>query len=201
MRRKPSQRSRIRQATRAVGVALAASALTVAAGCSGESHTAAGSTSATPTSTAPTSSPSSASNTSWNPCSIPDADIAATGLNPTKKQVGALGTKFPGWDICAWLSDSWYGLHVYSTSVHTFDEVVHNTTLFRDPQPVTVGGHAAVLLHHADNPKGCTIAFDIPQDPVQFEVTPKLSADQTGDSCSEVTRIANTLVKDLPAGK
>ncbi|WP_157171340.1 DUF3558 family protein, partial [Nocardia veterana] len=109
--------------------------------------------------------------------------------------------KFPGWDICSWLSDSWYTVSVYSTSSHTFDEVVNNSALFRDPQRLSVGGRDAVLLHKVDDPDGCTIAFDIPSDPVQIDVNAKASAEAAGDSCAEVTRIAGVLVKDLPTGR
>lgn len=131
---------------------------------------------------------------------MPDADVTAAGLNPARKQVGALGTKFPGWNICGWMSDSWYELHLYSTNAHTYNEVVHNTTLFHDPQPVTVAGRSATQLLQNDEPDGCTIVFDIPTGPVQFAVAPKLSAQQTGDACAEARRIADVLNKDLPAG-
>jgi len=199
MRRKTMQRTRI---ARAVGAVLAAGAMTATAGCSGGSHstTASSSTSAVPVSTAPAAS-APASNTAWNPCSISDADIAASGLNPAKKEpdTGKYAQKFPGWDVCAWLSDSWYQLNVYSTNAHTFDEVVHNTTLFRDPQPVTVAGRSGMLLPSVSDPEDCTIAFDIPNDPIQLEVSAKISADSPGDACTEVTRISSVLAKDLPA--
>jgi len=198
MRRKITQHTRIARAAAAV---LAIGAVTAVAGCSegAQTATSSGSTLAAPVSTAPAASVP-ASNTAWNPCSIPDADIAAAGLNPAKKETdsGALGTKFPGWDICSWMSDSWYLVNVLSTNAHAFDEVAHNSTQFQDPQPVTVGGRDATLLHQVDEPKGCTIAFDIPGDPVQIEVNPKLSADTIGDSCAEVSRIAGVLAKDLP---
>ncbi len=191
---------------RAVGAVLAAGALAAAAGCSGTADHATASSSApgTLSSTVPVQS-APASNTAWNPCSIPDADISAAGLNPARKlaDTGKYGTKFPGWDICGWMSDSWYGLTVYSTNSHTFDEVVHNETLFKDPQQVTVAGRDATLLHQVDVPTGCTIVFDIPGTPVQVNVNPKLSADAPGDACAEAQRIAGVLVKDsdLPAGK
>jgi len=201
MRRKTAQQTRIARPVQAVAVVLAVGAVTAAAGCSGGSHTttASSSTSAVPASTAPVAS-APASNTAWNPCSISDADIAAAGLNSATKQVGALGVKFPGWDICAWLSNSWYQLNVYSTNSHTYDEVVQNTTLFHDPRPVTVGGRAAMLLPHVNESDGCTIAFDA-VDPVQLAVSAKLSAETFGDPCTEVTRIAGVLLKDLPASK
>ncbi|MBF6448780.1 DUF3558 domain-containing protein [Nocardia elegans] len=184
-----------------MGAALSIGMFLGSAGCSGNSDSAVGEK--TPTTTVTTASASSdpASNTAWNPCSIPDADIAAAGLNPAKKlpDTGKYGQKFPGWDICGWLSDSWYSLSVYSTNSHTFNEVAGNTILFRNPQSVTISDRKAVLLHSADDPESCTIVFDIVKSPVQFEVNAKASADTPGDSCSEVSRIAGILVKDLPA--
>ncbi|WP_280269699.1 DUF3558 family protein [Nocardia wallacei] len=176
----------------AAWVAAAAGVVAMVTGCSGGSDTA-----GTP---APASS-AQKSNTAWNPCSIPAADLVAAGLNPSK-QVGdtsRYGTKFPGWDICGWLSDSWYGLNVYSTSEHTFAEVAGNTKLFRDPQPTTVDGRRAVLLPAASAPYLCNLAVDTATaGPVQFEVDAKASAATPGDSCAEVTRLAGALAKDLP---
>ncbi|MFI7194857.1 DUF3558 domain-containing protein [Nocardia nova] len=187
----------------AAGAALSIGMVMGATGCSAKSDSPSEAKSSTTTVAAASVSPEPVSNTAWNPCSIPDADIAAAGLNPAKKHpdTGKYSEKFPGWDICGWLSNSWYSLNIYSTNSHTFDEVINNTTLFRDPQPVSVGERRGVLLHHVDNPQACTIALDIPNDPVQMDVDAKASADTVGDSCSEVTRIARVLEKDLPAGK
>jgi hypothetical protein len=109
--------------------------------------------------------------------------------------------RFPGWDICNWRSDSWYGLELYSTNAHTFDEAVRNTTNFQNPRPVTVGGRSAVMVDPLNVPQGCTLLFDATTGPIQFELSPKLSADTVGDSCAEVTRIAGSLLKDLPPNK
>jgi hypothetical protein len=114
------------------------------------------------------------------------------------------GVKFPGWDICAWGSDSWYGLELYSTNAHTFDEAVHNTTLFQNPRPVTVGGRSAIMLDPLNIHQGCTLLFNATSGPIQFDLDPKLSAQGTGtvgDSCAEVTQIAGLLLKDLPPNK
>jgi hypothetical protein len=203
MRRKAARLTRIRRTLRAVGGVLAVGALAAAAGCSsGGSHTAGGTTVAS-SSPAPVSS-TPPSNTAWNPCSIPDADIAAAGLNPATKDVGSGGIRFPGWDICTWLSTSWYGLDLYSTNAHNFDEAVHNTTLFQNPRPVTVGGRSAVMVDPLTVQQGCTLLFDTTTGPIDFDLSPKFSAIGTGtvgDSCAEVIRIAGVLLKDLPPNK
>jgi hypothetical protein len=174
-------------------------ALAAAAGCSSRG----GGTAAASSSVAAVSS-TPASNTAWNPCSIPDVDISAAGLNPGTKSVGSGGVRFPGWDICTWLSTSWYAVEVYSTNAHTFDEVVHNTTNFQNPRPATVDGRSAVMLDPLNIPQGCSLVFDATSGPVEIDLDPKLSAQNTGtvgDSCAEVTRIAGALLKDLPPNK
>ncbi len=198
-----SRRSRALRSVRVVGAVFAVGAVVGATGCSGGSHsgTAVGSGTAASVSVAPTAA-TPASNTAWNPCSIPDADIAAAGLNPSTKEVGSAGVTFPGWDICTWDSNSgeWYALELYSTSSHTYDEVVHNTTLFKNPRPVTVGGRAGMVLPHANESDACTVALDA-KNPVQVAVSTKPSADSAGDPCAEAARIAGVLLKDLPAAK
>lgn len=139
--------------------------------------------------------------TAWNPCGIPDSDIAAVGLDPGTKQVGAGGVKFPGWNICAWLGKkpNWFNLNVFSTTDHTYSEAVNNTTLYKDPQQVVVAGRQATQLRSATDPNGCTIALDVSAGPVLFTVTRKFSADSPGDSCSEANRLATELAKDVPS--
>jgi hypothetical protein len=200
MRREAERLTRMRRAVRVAGGVLAVGVFAGAAGCSSGGSHAAGGTSVASSSPVPTSS-APASNTAWNPCSIPDADISAAGLDPAKKQDSVGGVKFPGWDICNWLSDSWYGIEVYSTNAHTFDEAVHNTTLFQNPRPVTVGGRSAVMLDPLTIPQGCTLVFDATTGPIDIDLDPKLSADTIGDSCAELTRIAVVLLKDLPPNR
>ena len=87
---------------------------------------------------------------------------------------------------------------MYSTNAHTFDEAIHNTNNFSNPRNVTVDGRNAVMLDSLTVPGGCDLIFDTSSGPVQLEVTPKVSADEPGDSCAEATRIAQVLLKDFP---
>lgn len=168
----------------------------LAACSSGNSGTATPAASATP---APTTT-TTAQATAWHPCSIPDSDIAGVGLNPSTKQEDGPGkVKFPGWDICSWLAEkpNWYVLNVYSTRDHSYDEVVHNTTLYKNPEPVTVEGRPGTRLFSATEDHDCTIALDS-KPPVQFQISAKPSAREPGDACAEVTRITTALVKNIP---
>ncbi|MGW5513495.1 DUF3558 domain-containing protein [Nocardia africana] len=169
----------------------------VLAACSSEnSGTAAPVASTTPVRA--TASPAQAA--AWNPCDIPDSDISAVGLNPaTKQQDGPNGVKFPGVDICIWLGEKskWYGLNVYSDHSHTYDEVVHNTTLYKNPEPVIVDGRPGTRLVSATSEHDCTIAVDA-KNSVQFQVSAKPSSSQPGDACAEVTRITAALVHNVP---
>ena len=114
--------------------------------------------------------------------------------------MGSAGVRFPGWDICSWqgVKPNWYTLQVYSTKDHNYDQAIHNTILYKEPQPVSVAGHAATQLHSATDDHDCTIIFDAVGGPVSFQVSAKPSAEQPGDACVEATRIAGTLIKDVP---
>ena len=163
----------------------AAAALTagVLAGCSsGESGTATPVASNTVPATATAQAATSTQVAAWNPCGIPDSDISDVGLNPaTKQKDGPKGVKFPGLDVCSWLGEkpNWYVLNVYSDHSHTYDEVVHNTTLYKNPEPVTVDGRPGTKLVSATEDHDCTIAVNA-KNSVQFQVSPKLSARATG---------------------
>ncbi len=191
---------RITMATMLGGVALLSVAV---AGCSSSADDKAQPSPGGTTASAVSTPSVTASNTSWNPCSLPDADIAAAGLDPAKRHTDTdkYAQKFPGWDVCGWDSGGWIRLQVFSTNAHTFDEVKNNTTLFSNPRPVNVGGRDAVMLDRTAIPDGCVILFDVPGNPVEFEINPSLAADSTGDACTELTRISSVLVKDLPAGR
>ncbi|WP_083871345.1 DUF3558 domain-containing protein [Nocardia aobensis] len=193
-------------ASRTMSAALLSAAALVGvtvAGCSSDSDAKPQTATTTHAQGVATTTPAAASNTSWNPCSLPDADIAAAGLNPAKRHTDTdkYAQKFPGWDVCGWDSGGWIRLQVFSTSVHTFDEVKNNTTLFSNPRSVNIGGRDAVMLDRTAIPDGCVILFDVPHNPIEFEINPSLAADSTGDACAELTRIAGILVKDLPTGK
>lgn len=192
-------KTKLARSVRIAAAIFATGGVAMATSCASGSHTAKAVSSGTAASSASATS-TSASTTAWDPCSIPDADITAAGLDPSTKQANGLGIKFPGWDICGWNSNSWYELDVYSTNSHTYDEVVHNTTLFHDPQPVTVAGRAGTILPHVGESDACTVAFDA-VDPIQIDVSAMVTADKTGDPCAEATRISGVLMKDLPAAK
>ncbi|MFF0456119.1 DUF3558 family protein [Nocardia africana] len=182
-----------------VGAAAALTAGVLAACSSGHSGTtvASNTTPATTAAQATTSAPVSA----WTPCNIPDSDISAVGLNPATKQADGPGdVKFPGVDICAWLGEkpNWYQLNVYSDHSHSYDEVVHNRTLYKDPEPVTIDGRPGTRLVSATSDHDCTIAVN-GKNSVQFQVSAKASARQPGDACAEVTRITTALIKNVPS--
>ena len=142
MRLRVERRTGVPRVVSAAGAVLAVGMLTAATGCSDDSGSAKSETSATAAASAAPASTTKPSNTAWNPCSIPDSDILAAGLNPARRvaDTGKYGTKFPGWDICGWQSFSWYGINVYSTNSHTFDEVIHNTNNYANPRDVNFDG-------------------------------------------------------------
>ncbi len=185
-----------------LGAATALAAGVLAACSSGESGTATTVASNTAPATATAQATTSTQVAAWNPCDIPDSDVSAVGLNPSTKQAnGPGGVKFPGVDVCSWLGQkaNWYQLNIYSDHSHTYDEVVHNTTLYKDPEPVTVDGRPGTQLVSATSENDCTIAINAKSNPVQFQISSKLGAKQPGDACTEVTQVAAVLVKNIPS--
>ena len=188
----------MRLRTAASAAAFAVGALSLV-GCGGSSEDS-NATSQPATAISASAATSDTAATGFDPCALPEVDLAAAGLDPSSKHVGAAGVRIPGWDACSWRGQktAWYGLNVYSTGEHTYDEAIHNTTLYRDPQPVKVAGRDATQLYSATDDHDCTIIFDATGGPVSFQVSAKLSADNPGDACAEASRIAGSLVKDVP---
>lgn len=190
---------------RDVGLAaIAGAVLLVASGCSDADTRTASSSSTAPTATASTSTttPTMRMDTAWHPCSIPDGDITVAGLDPATKRTdsGAASstTKFPGWDTCTWRSRSWYGVIVFSTNQHTFEQVVGNVGPFENPKPLDVVGRRAMQVNRRGEPDVCAVVLATSYGAVSIEVHAKLTAQQQGNSCAEAVRITSALAKDLP---
>lgn len=165
-------------------------------GCSSSEGDVATAQPATPASQPATTSTAA---TGFDPCSLSDADISAVGLDPETKDVGAGGVEFPGYDICTWLGrkPNWYQLNVYATNEHTYEDAIHNTKLYKDPQPATIAGIEATQLHSATSENDCSIVLNVPS-VATFQVSAKFSAKEPGDACAEAVRISTALAKDVP---
>lgn len=101
--------------------------------------------------------------------------------------------------MCSWLGQkpNWYQLNVYASPDHSYDEVVHSTRLYRDPQPWSINGIEATQLHSATTDNDCSVALNVPS-AVTFQVSAKFSASDPGDACAEAVRISTALSRDIP---
>lgn len=67
----------------------------------------------------------------WDPCSIPEDAIAATGLDPAYRDAGwGDGIEVSDWDLCtfrAFEADQSYFLSVLSSDVHTVEDARGNS--------------------------------------------------------------------------
>ncbi|MFX0576817.1 DUF3558 domain-containing protein [Nocardia nepalensis] len=140
----------------------------------------------------------------WDPCTIPDRDLAAAGLEPGSKRSGA-GT-VSDYASCMW-HGAWYSFSIYSTSV-PFAAEVYDRDKYVRPTPLTIGGRPAVQLYWADSDYFCDIAFDVARDPrsgvASGTVTFETSVSENGrrpELCSELKRVTNTLVGAVPPGR
>ncbi|MFD6159810.1 DUF3558 family protein [Nocardia sp. NPDC060256] len=139
----------------------------------------------------------------WDPCTIPDADVTAAGLNPQSKKPG---TRDPKHQQCQWIGPS-YDVAVF-TSDSRFTDWAYE--IFTRPQPVTVGDRRALLALRSsafDEPS-CTLLFDIPQgthDGIKtgvIEVDASINASGDRDAlCAELTHLAVPLTQHFPTSR
>ncbi|WP_194289870.1 DUF3558 family protein [Nocardia macrotermitis] len=139
----------------------------------------------------------------WDPCTIPDADLAAAGLNPQSKKADSPDTHS---GRCWWTSPS------YHVDVFTWDSRFTDWAyeVHTQPRPVMVGNRRALLVN-SDIPTdpGCILLFDIPQTTdihgVRTGVVQIEARDDTASSrdavCAELTRLAVPLSQHFPASR
>ncbi|MEG8183167.1 DUF3558 domain-containing protein [Nocardia terpenica] len=169
----------------------------VLGGC-GKSTDGAGASSTPATSAAATTTNKDAA--LWDPCSLPESALTATGLDPATKESGVFGNQFPGSKTCGWRSNAkWYDLTVYSIDKTLQD--IRNRTDFEGFTTTTVGSHDAVQFFWNDDPNrlNCFIAVGLSQGSVTFEAQTRYSIGKQGDPCVETHRHADDLIKNLPA--
>ncbi|WP_419150630.1 DUF3558 family protein [Nocardia vinacea] len=139
----------------------------------------------------------------WDPCGIPDTDIATAGLEPRSKRSG--GSSTGNYASCTW-HGTWYEVLVISTST-SFATETYDRDKYARPTPLTIGGRPAVMLYWAQSDYFCDIASDVARDP-KSGVAPRTiifeaAVNEHGrrpELCTELTRVANTVVAVLPAG-
>ncbi|MFI9534442.1 DUF3558 family protein [Nocardia fusca] len=158
--------------------------------------------SATPSASAPNSTTSTAPQPVWDPCTIPDADVTAAGLNPQSRKTD---TPYPEAKQCRWTGPS-YDVAVFTRDSRFTDWAYE---VFTQPRPVMVGDRRALLAAPNDVPGAfCTLLLDIPQGTQEGiktgVVEVRASTETSGNPdalCTELTRLAVPLTQHFPAGR
>ncbi|WP_354560829.1 MULTISPECIES: DUF3558 domain-containing protein [unclassified Rhodococcus (in: high G+C Gram-positive bacteria)] len=129
----------------------------------------------------------------FDPCSIPDDAIAATGLNPEARLAGwGEGLSVKAWTTCGWRGptrNSWYQFDVYFSIQFTLDEVRQNPA-FENFKDVSLGGRPGLefALSSMDLRKGCGTSFDTTEGVVMFTLATLGTASPQGDPCERIRR-------------
>ncbi len=130
----------------------------------------------------------------WDPCSLPDSAVAATGVDPSTKNTQPTGVQQPGFRSCAWRTTG-FSLTVDSTS-HSMNEVRANST-FSDFKDVTVPGRKAVSYNPGSS-GDCAVDFPTSQGVAEFIIYKEYGTASAEDSCVIAVRSATALSKYVP---
>ncbi|GAB4583873.1 hypothetical protein Ntsu_17050 [Nocardia sp. IFM 10818] len=138
----------------------------------------------------------------WDPCVLPESAIADAGLDPATENRYATADHERS---CSWRGD-WYSVSIVSRAA-AFDSAFYDPEQYTNPEPVTVNGRRAVLLHWASGSEHfCDLALDAPQavngngrtvGVILLEATTN-EIGRRHALCAELTRLASPLVPHLP---
>ena len=128
----------------------------------------------------------------FEPCSIPDEAITATGLDPETGSGWMEGIRVKAWTTCGWdgpTTNSWYHFDILFSIRFTLDEVRQNPA-FQDFKDVNLGGRPTLefALAYMDPSEGCGTSFDTAEGVVMFTLATLGTASPQGDPCELIRR-------------
>ncbi|MBU3067106.1 DUF3558 domain-containing protein [Nocardia sp. NEAU-G5] len=169
---------------RALAVVAGACVVLAVAGCGKSTE------SGTPQASAQTLTPDQL----WDPCSLPDSAVAATGVKADTKNTNPLGSKSTGWKACSWNNDTYF-LDVDSTT-HTIDEARSNDK-FKNVHDVDVPGRKA--FSYTEGSWGsCGVDFQTSKGLVELIVRQSVGSPSAGDVCAIALSTTNSLNNLIP---
>ncbi|WP_084531736.1 DUF3558 domain-containing protein [Nocardia miyunensis] len=131
----------------------------------------------------------------WDPCTLSDSALQATGVDPSTKDTNPFGGHQTGWKGCDWRNDTYY-LNVFTT-VHTMDEVRTNN-LLKNVHDVDVAGRNAVSETQGSSNDNCGVDFPTSKGVVQVVIRQQYGSPSAGDLCAIALRSANSLNSSIP---
>lgn len=142
----------------------------------------------------------------FDPCTIPDAAIAAAGLDPdSKDSMAEGGFVTPGWIICGWngpAANSWYSYSVVFSSVYTIEDV-RSDARYSEMTNISVAGREALRYRHGivDLSDSCDIAFTTEMGLVKLSTLRNSSSDLISDMCAINMQHTEKLSSSFPPSR
>ncbi|WP_245367647.1 DUF3558 domain-containing protein [Nocardia goodfellowii] len=173
-------------------------AVLVGAGCSGTD----GGTGGTGTSQAPSSAKLSKEQL-WDPCSLPDSVITATGADPSTKDTDPAFGERGDWKLCSWRADGtdgrWGHFMLVASTTRTLDEFRKNT-YFHDFSDVKVGDRDAMQFYIGTRkpPTECALASETSKGVVMVKIAKFVDSETSTDPCALAVPAVEQVVGSIP---
>lgn len=139
----------------------------------------------------------------WDPCSLPQGAISATGLDPEYRIVGwPDGIRVEDWSLCKFRAPAAvqsYFFNVMSSDTHTVDEARTNDS-YRDGADLSIGGRDAFRYRTdvSEAIQDCNIAVAVVPGVVVLTVDFVGGVEPNSDPCDLVLSHAMDLNEQLP---
>ncbi|WP_083894716.1 DUF3558 family protein, partial [Nocardia tenerifensis] len=134
----------------------------------------------------------------WDPCTLPESNISAAGLDPaTKKRLNY--PDYPSWRMCQWqATDRSFELVIGATAKTTDDLLAPGT--YKDLRRTEYYGRQVVQYRSVQDThlRTCNVATPAPYGSTEFAVrTTKVQTDDF-DSCADANKLGAALFRSLP---
>ncbi|MET9287986.1 DUF3558 family protein [Nocardia beijingensis] len=140
----------------------------------------------------------SAAGALWDPCTLPESDLSAAGLDTTTKARISDAT-FPTWQMCRWQSiDRTFQL-VIAASERTIDDLLEPGT-YQDLRRTEFYGRQVIQYRSvADVHRlGCDVGTPAAFGSIVFAVRNTRIQTDVGDPCADANRVGAGLFRSLP---
>ncbi|WP_196054741.1 DUF3558 family protein [Nocardia aurantiaca] len=143
-------------------------------------------------------SPAPAKDAFWDPCSLPESDITAAGLNPASKSRISDST-YPTWQMCKWLSaDQTFEL-VIASSDRTIDDLLEPGT-YQDLRRTEYYGRQIVQYRSVADTNKIACDFGTPATfgSIVFAYRTAGGKPNGTDTCAKGNEVGARLFRSLP---
>ncbi|MFI6868499.1 DUF3558 family protein [Nocardia sp. NPDC050406] len=155
-------------------------------------------TTAPGTPASPVATTSASAGAFWDPCTLPDSDLSAAGLN-TATETRLTDAAFPTWQMCKWQStDATFEL-VIASSDRTIDDLLAPGTYYDLRRTEFYGRQLVQFRNVADTHKlSCDIGTPADFGSIVFAVRNIRVQTDVGNPCQDANRVGARLFNSLP---